>query len=167
MRLLTNPAHYDGGSTSGDVTSFAVAGCVLRDVAQCCNGPAAVCAPHPGGTFLVGGGDGTLTVFDPRKPPTTLHAARPLCRLSVGESGPQRTTHRIVRSLVNFRCKRIIIIEWGAAPDQVSVTPSPLHIRNKISADLKLDPPPISSSHLDNADSGELVPKIDTPLSNY
>lgn len=70
------------GSTSGDVTSFTVNGCVLRDVAQCCNGHAAVCTPHDGGTFLVGGGDGTVTVFDPRKPPTVIDAAVPLCRLS-------------------------------------------------------------------------------------
>ena len=70
------------GSTSGDVTSFTSNGCVLREVAQVCNGHATVCVPHEGGTFLVGGGDGTVTVFDPARPPTVLNAAEPLCRLA-------------------------------------------------------------------------------------
>jgi WD40 repeat protein len=67
---------------SGDVTSFTVNGCVLRDVAPCCTGPATVCLPHDDGTFLVGGGDGTITVFDPTQPPTVLDALKPLCRVA-------------------------------------------------------------------------------------
>ena len=70
------------GTTSGDVISFTVNGCVLRDIAQVCNGHAVVVMPHDEGKFVVGGGDGTVTIFDPKKPPTVLDAAAPLCQLS-------------------------------------------------------------------------------------
>ena len=62
------------GSTSGDVASFGVAGCVLRALAPCCKGGALVLAKDPteDGRFLVGGGDGTVSVFNPLRPPTVL-----------------------------------------------------------------------------------------------
>ena len=59
------------GSTSGDVASFTSSGCVLRSLAQCCKGAAQVVIPV-GPHFLVGGGDGTVSVFNPIKPPTVL-----------------------------------------------------------------------------------------------
>ena len=68
--------HLHCGSTSGDVASFGVAGCVLRALAPCCKGGALVLAKDPteDGRFLVGGGDGTVSVFNPLKPPTVLDA---------------------------------------------------------------------------------------------
>lgn len=64
------------GSTSGDVASFGTAGCVLRALAPCCKGGALVLAKDPTeeGRFLVGGGDGTVSVFNPLRPPTVLDA---------------------------------------------------------------------------------------------
>lgn len=74
------------GSTSGDVATFTANGCVLRTTAQCCKGAARVIvrvgdgassADDAGGRrnrgyYLVGGGDGTVSVFNPLKPPTVL-----------------------------------------------------------------------------------------------
>lgn len=64
------------GSTSGDVASFGTSGCVLRALAPCCKGGALVLVSDPSeqNRYLVGGGDGTVSVYNPKRPPTVLDA---------------------------------------------------------------------------------------------
>lgn len=63
------------GSKSGDISTFNVQGCVLRNWSPCCKGAAQVFMPVDNGRYyLVGGGDGSVGVFNPHKPPTVLDA---------------------------------------------------------------------------------------------
>ena len=74
------------GSTSGDVTEFTVNGCVLRNVAVCCKSNAAcvLSLEYLGlakDAYLIGGGDGTVSVYYPKRPPTPMDTMEPLATL--------------------------------------------------------------------------------------